>query len=154
MSLLFSLGHPWPICLPWDFSAFLLTLYSHGLLLTSLDFLDPITLYSSLGFMGLPSIPYSLCLHCFGPAITHSYFFPHHTLPMDLLFAISLFSGSFELICFLKTYLLISWTYDPLFLPLGLNDFCSLSFANFFSVYIARLAFLPFIWVSQKKDPQ
>ena len=125
MSLLFFLRHPWPICLPWDFSAFLLTLYSHGLLLTSLDFLDLITLYSSFGFMGLPSIPYSLCLHCFGPATAHSYFFPHHTLPMDLLFTIYLFSGSFEPTCFLKTYLLISWTYDPLFLPLGLNDFCS-----------------------------
>ena len=75
MSLLFSLGHPWPICLPWASSAFLLTLYSHGILLTSLGFPGPITSYSSLGFMGLPSIPYSLCLHCFRPATAHSYFF-------------------------------------------------------------------------------
>ena len=75
MSLLFSLGHPWPICLPWASSALLLTLYSYGLLLTSLSFCDPITSYSSLGFMGLPSIPYSLCLHCFGSAAAHSYFF-------------------------------------------------------------------------------
>ena len=27
------------------------------------------------GFLGLPSIPYSLCLHCFGPAAAHYYFF-------------------------------------------------------------------------------
>ena len=80
-------------------------------------------------------------------------FFSHHTLPMGLLFAISLFLGSFEPICFLKTHLLISWTYDPLFLPLGLNGFCSLSFANFFSIYVTRLGFLPFIRVPQK-DPQ
>ena len=75
MSLLFSLGHPWPICLPWASLALLLTLYSHGLLLTSLGFLGPITLYSSLGFMGLSLILYSLCLHCFGPVAAHSYFF-------------------------------------------------------------------------------
>ena len=119
----FSLGNPWPICLPWASSAFLLTLYSYGLLLTSLSFPSPITSYSSLGFMGLPSIPYSLCLHCFGPATAHSYFFSHHTLPMGLLLAISLFLGSFEPVYFLKTHLLISWTCDPLFLPLGFNGF-------------------------------
>ena len=71
----FSLGQPWPICLPWASSALLLTLYSHGLLLISLGFLGPITSYSFLGFMGLPSIPYSLCLHCFDPVVAHSYFF-------------------------------------------------------------------------------
>ena len=143
MSLLFSLGYPWLICLPWTSSAFLLTLYSHGFLLTSLGSPDPITSYSSLGFIGLPSIPYSLYLHCFEPATTHSYFFSHHTLPIDLLFAISLFSGSFQPICFLKAHLFISWTCDPLFMPLGLNGFCSLSFTNFFSVCVAGLGFLP-----------
>ena len=54
---------------------FFLTLYSHGLLLTSLGFPGPITSYSSLEFMGLPSIPYSLRLHCFEPAAARSYFF-------------------------------------------------------------------------------
>ena len=112
-----------------------------------LGFPGPITSYLSLGFMGLPSIPYSLCLHCFGPAAAHSYFFSHHTLPTGLLFVISLFLGSFEPICFLKTHLFISWTYDSLFLLLRLNGFCSLYFANFFSVYVAGLGFLPFIWV-------
>ena len=137
--------------LPWASSTFFLTLYFHGLLLTSLGFPSPITSYSSLGFMGLPSIPYSLCLHCFKPTAAHFYFFSHHTLLMGLLFVISLFPSSFEPICFLKTHLFISWTCDPLFLPLGLNGFCSLSFANFFSVSVARLGFLPFIWVSQKR---
>ena len=147
----FYLGHPWPIFLPWASSALLLTLYSHGLLLTSLGFPGPITSYSSLGFMDLPSIPYSLCLHCFGPAAVHSYFFSHHTLPMGLLLTISLFPGSFEPICFLKAHLLISWTFDPLFLPLGLNGFlfsvsCQL-------LCVAELGFLSYIWVSQKKGP-
>ena len=151
MFLLFSLEHPWPICLPWTFSTLLLTLYSHRFLLTLLGFPNSVTSYSSLGFMGLPSIPYSLCLHCFELAAVHSYFFSYHTLPMSLLFAISLFSGSFEPICFLNAHLFISWTRDPLFLPLGLNDFCSLSFANFFSVCVAGLGFLPFIRVPQKR---
>ena len=143
MSLLFSLGHLWPICLPWASSALLLTLYSHGLLMTSLGFPYPITSYLSLGFIGLPSILYSLCLHCFGPAVTHSYFFSHHTQPMGLLLTISLFLGFFEPICFLKTHLLISWTYYPFFLLLGLNGFCSLSFASFF-VLLGWASFLTF----------
>ena len=75
MSLLFSLGHPRPICLPWASSTIFLTFYSNGLLLVSLGFPGPITSYSSLGFMGLPSIPYSLCLCCFGPTAAHSYLF-------------------------------------------------------------------------------
>ena len=93
--------------------------------------------------MGLSSIPYSLYLHCFGPATAHSYFFSHHTLPMGLLLTISLFPGSFEPICFFKAHLLISWTCDPLILPLGLNGFCSLSFANFF-VLLGWASFLTF----------
>ena len=70
--------------------------------------------------------------------------FSHDTLPMGLLLTISLFSSSFEPICFLKTHLLISWTCDPLFLPLGLNGFfCSLSLANF-SVLLSWASFLTF----------
>ena len=145
--VLFFLRHPWPICLSWTSLTLSLTLYSHGLLLTSLGFLGPITSYLSLGFMGLPSIPYSLCFHFFGPA-THSYFFSYHTLPMGLLLTISLFLGSFEPICFLKAYLLISWTCDPLFLLLELDGFlfsvsCQL-------LFVAELGFISYIWVSQK----
>ena len=120
---LFPLGILGPFAclrLPWPL---LLTLYSHGLLLTSLGFPGPITSYSSLGFVGLPSIPTLFACIALGlpwPILT---FFSHHTLHMGLLLTISLFPGSFEPICFLKTHLLISWTCDPLFLPLGLNGF-------------------------------
>ena len=48
-----SLGHPWPICFLWASLALLLILHSHGLLLISLGFPSPITLFSSLGFMSL-----------------------------------------------------------------------------------------------------
>ena len=83
-------------------------------------------------------------------------FFSHHTLPMGLLLTTSLFSGSFKHICFLKTHLLISWTCDPLFLPLGLNGFLFSVFCQLLCV--AGLGFLSYIWVSKKKkkkkDPQ
>ena len=117
-------------------------------------------------FIGLPWPNYFiLILGVYGPAINpllsllalpwacRSPFllFSHHTLPMGLLFTISLFLGSFEPICFLEAHLLISWTCNLLFLPLGFNGFCSLSFADFFSICVAMLGFLPFIWVSQKK---
>ena len=61
----FSLGHPWSVCFLRASSSLLLTLHSHGLLLTSLGFLDPITSFSSLGFIGLPLTPYFLCLYYF-----------------------------------------------------------------------------------------
>ena len=38
----FLFGHPWLVCFLWVSSSLLLTLHSHGLLLTSLDFLVPI----------------------------------------------------------------------------------------------------------------
>ena len=47
----FGLPHP-----------FLLTLHSHGLLLTSLGFPGPITSFSSLGFMALLLTPYILLM--------------------------------------------------------------------------------------------
>ena len=151
MSLLFSFGYPRPICLPWASSAFFLTLYSHGLLLTSLDFPGLITSYSSLGFMGLPSISYSLYLHCFEPAAARSYFFSNHTLPTGLLFVISLFLGSFEPICFLKTHLFILWTCDPLFLPLGLNGFLFSIFCQLLFGLCCWVGLPPFYSSSTKK---
>ena len=82
----FSLKQTWPVCFLWTSSSFLLTLHSHGPLLTSLDFPDPITSFSSLGFMGLPLTPYFLCMHylwaCSGPFSL----FPNHILPMGMLF--------------------------------------------------------------------
>ena len=61
----FSLRHPWPIRFLWNSLSLLLTLHSHGFLLTSLGFPGPIISFSSLGFMGLPLTPYFLCLHYF-----------------------------------------------------------------------------------------
>ena len=46
--------------------------------------------------------------------------FPYHILPMVCF---SLFLGSFKFIYLIKAHLFISWTYDPLFLPLRLNGF-------------------------------
>ena len=169
-SFLNGLTRPWafllmgscvPFVFPWASLAYLLALGFLGPFTNFVfpwaftDFIGlprPNYSYSSLGFMGLPSIPYSLCLHCFGLAMVHSYFFSHHTLPMGLLLTTSLFPGSFEPICFRKAHLLISWTCDPLFLPLGLNSFCSLSFANF-SVLLGWASFLTFGF-HKKKTPQ
>ena len=98
----------------------LLTLHSHELLLTLLGFPDPITLFSSLGFMGLPLTPYFICLHCFGPTVAHSHFSISYTAHE---YVISLFQGFFKPIYLLKAHLFISWACDPLFLPLGPNGF-------------------------------
>ena len=116
----FSLGHPWPICFLWASMALKLALHSHGFLLNSLGFPDPITLFSSLGFMDLPLTPYFICLHYFGSTVAHSHF--------SLSYAahgcdISLFSGFFKPICLFKAHLFISWVCDPLFLPLRPNGF-------------------------------
>ena len=72
--------------------------------------------FSSLGSMGLSSTPYFLCFHYFGPAVTHSHFSISYAVH-DLLFLsfrapLSPFNSS-----------IISWAYDLLFLPLGLNEF-------------------------------
>ena len=146
----FSLGHPWPICLPWASSTLLLTFYSHRLLLTSLDFPSPITSYSSLGFIGLPLIPYSLCLHCFGPAAAHSYFF-HIThcswvcYSLFLSFRALLSPFAFSRPIFLFHGPVIHYSYR-----LGLIVFCSLSLANFL-VLLSWASFLTFGF--HKKGP-
>ena len=120
MSHLFSLERPWPICFPWTSLALFLILHSHGLLLSSLGFPDPIALSLILGAHGLAITPYFLCFRYFGPATAHSHFSTSHTAH-GLLF--SLFPSSFKPIYPLKTYLFISWACDPLFLSLGLNGF-------------------------------
>ena len=139
---------------PWAALAHLLTL----------DFLGPFTNFvfswAFTDFIRLPRPNYFiLFLGVYGSAINpllsllallwacRSLFllFSHHTLPMSLLLTISLFPGSFEPICFLKAHLRITWTCDSLFLPLGFNGFCSLSFANFFLVCVVGLGFFSFI---------
>ena len=149
----FSLGHPWPICFPWASSTLLLTLYSYGLLVTSLGFTGPITSYSSLGFMGLPSIPYSLCLYCFGPAAAHSYLFftshtahgfaTHHFSLSGLFWAHLLSQGPF-------TYFMDLWSIIPVAWTKWFFLFC----VSCQLLCVVELSFLSYIWVSQKKDPQ
>ena len=101
----FSLGHPWFICFLWASSSILLTLHSHGLLLTSLGFPSPITSFSSLGFMSLPLTPYFLCLHyfwaCSGQFSLSTSYTTHE-------YVISLFPGFFKPIYLLKAHLLVS----------------------------------------------
>ena len=116
----FLLGILSPLAFFWAFLALLLTPHSHGFLLTLLGFLGPISLFSSLEFMSLPLIPYFLCLHYFGPAVTFSHFPTSYTTHG---YAISLFSGFFKLTCLFKAHLFISWACDPLFLSLRPNSF-------------------------------
>ena len=89
-------GLLWPICFPWAFSAHFLILYSHGLLLTPLDFPDPITISFILKAHWLPINPllsYFITLNLLWPILT----FLHHIMPMGLLL---LSLGSFRPICF------------------------------------------------------
>ena len=142
----FSLGHPWPICFLWASLALLPTLHSHEFLLTSLGFLGPITLFSSLGFMGLPLTPYFLCLYYFGPTVAHSHFSISYTAHG---YAISLFPGFFKPIYVLKAHLFISWACDPLFRLLGPNGFatclptlcCPCCWAFFFLLGFSKMTF-------------
>ena len=146
----FSLGHPWPICSPWASLAFLLTLYSHGFLPTSLDFLDSITSYLSLGFMGLPSIPYSLCLHCFGPAAAHFYFFHITHYPWVCYSLFLSFRALLSALVFLRPIYLFHGPVIHYSCHLGLMVFCSLSLANFF-VLLSWASLLTFGF--RKKGP-
>ena len=71
LSHLFFLGHPRPVCFPWASSALFLTSHYHGLLLNSLGFPDPITLFLILEVHGLAINPLlsllSLLWACRGP---------------------------------------------------------------------------------------
>ena len=134
LSHLFSLGHPRPVCFPWASSALFLTSHHHGLLLNSLGFPGPITLFLILGVLGLAINPllslFSLLWVCCGPfSLFHIIYYPW--------IAFSLFSGSFKPIYLLKAYLFISRDCDLLFLPLGLNRF--LFICQLFSVRVAWL---------------
>ena len=139
--------HPWPICFLWTSMALLLTQHSHGLLLTSLGFPGLITLFSSLGFMGLLLTSYFLCLHYFRPAAALFHFFTSYTTHR---YAISLFSGFFKPTCLFKAHSFISWTCDPLFLLLGPNGF-----AIYLPIFCCpcHWAFLLSTWILTN-DPQ
>ena len=120
VSHLFSLERPRPVCFPWASSVLFLTLHSHGLSLNSLGFLGLITLSLVLGVHGFAINPLlsllSLLWACRGlNSLFHIIYY--------LWFSFSLFPDSFKSIYLLKAHLFISWAYDPLFLPLGLNGF-------------------------------
>ena len=117
----FSLGHPWPVCFVLVSSSLLLTLHSHGLLLTSLDFLVPILHSHRLQW----------------PILTFSKSYTAHG------YAISLFLGFFKSIYLLNGHLFISWTCDPSFLRLGPDGFVT-------CLLPLLLGFLPSTWVLKK----
>ena len=143
----FSLGHPRPIFFLWASLAFLLTLHSYEFLLTSSGFPSPITLFSSLGFMGLPLTPYFLCSRYFESAVAHSHFSISYTAHG---YAISLFLSSFKPTCLFKAHLFISWLCDPLFLPLWPNGFAICLPTPLLPLF---LGFLLSTWIL-KIDPQ
>ena len=109
-----------------------------GFFLSSLGFPGQLPYPSSLGLMGLPSTHYFLCLHYFGFTVAHSHFSTSYTTHG---FAIPLFLGYIKPVCFLKAHLSISWTYDPLFLPLGFNGFFY-QFTNSFLPVVLGFFFL------------
>ena len=120
MSHLFSLRRPGLVCFPWASSAIFLTLHYHGLLLSSLGFLDLITLFLIIGVHGLAINPLlsllSLLWAYRGPFLLfHIIYCPW--------FAFSFFPSFFKPIYLLKAHLFILWVCDPLFLPLRLNGF-------------------------------
>ena len=103
----FSFGYPWPVCFLWASSSLLLTPHSHRLLLTSLDFLSPITSFSSLGFMGLSLTPYFICMQYFWAYSGPFSLFLNHILPMGMLFlsfqaSLSPFTSSRPIYLFLE----------------------------------------------------
>ena len=131
VSHLFSLKRPGPVCFPWASPALFLTLYSHRLLLNSLDFLDPITLSLIPKAHGFAINPLLSFFHYFGSTVAHSRFSTSY-IAHDLLFLsfrapLSPFTSSRPFFFFF----LISWFCDLLFLPFGLNDF-SIYLPNFF----------------------
>ena len=92
----FLLGHPRPICIPWASLAHFPILHSHGLLLTLLGFLGPITLSFIVGAHGLSInslLSYFITFDLLWLILT----FLHHIMPMGLLF---LSLGSSRPICF------------------------------------------------------
>ena len=133
MSHLFSLGRPGPVCFPWASSALFLTLHFHGLLLNSLGFLGPITLSLILRAHGLAINPLLSLLSLLW--VCHDLFSLFHIIYCPW-FAFSFFPGSFKPIYLLKAHLFISWTCDPLFLPLGLNGFSIYLPNSFLSVLL------------------
>ena len=125
---LLSLGFLGPFAnstLPWVF------------LLTSLGFPGPITLFLSLGFIGLPQTPYSLNLHCLGPMVTLSRFstsYTAHGMPfLSFRASLSPLASSRPICLFVRPVIHYSCR-------LSLMGFCYL-FYQFFVALIIGLSF-------------
>ena len=96
LSHFFLLRHLWPICFSWASLEHFLILHSHGLLLTLLEFPNPITLSFTLGAHGFSInhlLSYFITSSLLWPILT----FLHHMMLMGLLL---LSPGSFRPICF------------------------------------------------------
>ena len=135
VSHLFSLGRPWLICFSWAPLVLFLTLHSHGLLLSFLGFLGPITLSIILGAYGFAINPLlSLLLllwFCRDPlSLFHIIYYPWFAF-------FSLFPSSFKPICLLKAHLFISKALIHYSCRLDLMSF--LSIYQLFSVRVVRL---------------
>ena len=134
ISHLFYLGRPEPVCFPWASSALFLTLHYHGLLLNSLGFPSPITLFLILGVHGLAINPllslFSLLWVCHGPfSLFHTYT-AHGLLFLSFWAPLSPFTSS-RPIC-LSHGLVTNYSCRS-----GLMDF--LSVCQLFSVRVAGL---------------
>ena len=101
--------------------------------------------------MGLPSIPYSLCLHCFGSAAAHSYFF-HITHCLWVCYSLFLsFRALLSPFAFSRPIYLFHGPVIHYSYCLNLMVFfCSLSLAKF-SVLLSWASFLTFGF--HKKGP-
>ena len=85
-----------------------------------MDFPSLITLFLILGVHGLAINP---LLSLFSLLWVYRCPFSLFHIIYCPWFAFSLFPGSFKPIYLFKTHLFVSWAYDPLFMPLGLNGF-------------------------------
>ena len=101
--------------------------------------------------MGLPSIPYSRCLHCFGSAAAHSYFFHITHCPWVCYSLFLSFRALLSPFAFSMPIYLFHGPVIHYFCRLDLMVFfCSLSLANF-SVLLSWASFLTFRF--HKKRP-
>ena len=135
---IFSLGHHWPVCFLWASSSLILTLHSHRPLLTSLSFPNPITSFSSLGFISLPLTPYFLCLHYFWACSGPFSLFLHHILPMLFLSfraSLSPFTSSRPICLFHELVIHHSCRLSLIALPLVCQTFVALA-VGLFAFYL------------------
>ena len=156
--LFFFSGVPNPFAflrLPWP-----LTLHFHELLLSSLGFSGPITLFLIIGAHGIainpllscfhyfgPTInPLLSCFHYFGPTVTHSHFFTSYTAHGLLFFFFFLsFQAPLSPFTLSRPICLSYESVIHYFYHLGLMSF--LSIYQIFSVCVVGL-FL-FTWTSK-----